>query len=96
MRIRPRLGRVPPMDWELFYSSFRKPDFIPGYEIQNRLGGGAFGDVYKARKVSIDKPYAIKFLSSFNEVIFCAFLAYPRTSRITMARSRMADSPSPA
>ncbi|HTF87999.1 MAG TPA: protein kinase [Planctomycetota bacterium] len=50
------------MDWELFYSSFRKPDFIPGYEIQNRLGGGAFGDVYKARKVSIDKAYAIKFL----------------------------------
>ena len=50
------------MDWELFYSSFRKPDFIPGYEIQNRLGGGAFGDVYKARKVSIDKSYAIKFL----------------------------------
>jgi serine/threonine-protein kinase PpkA len=50
------------MDWELFYSSFRKPDFIAGYEIQNRLGGGAFGDVYKARKVSIDKHYAIKFL----------------------------------
>ncbi len=50
------------MDWELFYSSFRKPEFIPGYEIQNRLGGGAFGDVYKARKVSIDKSYAIKFL----------------------------------
>ncbi len=50
------------MDWELFYSSFRKPSFIAGYEIQNRLGGGAFGDVYKARKVSIDKSYAIKFL----------------------------------
>ncbi|HUR26709.1 MAG TPA: serine/threonine-protein kinase, partial [Planctomycetota bacterium] len=50
------------MDWEVFYSSFRKPEFIPGYEIQNRLGGGAFGDVYKARKVSIDKTYAIKFL----------------------------------
>lgn len=50
------------MDWELFYGSFRKPDFISGYEIQNRLGGGAFGDVYKARKVSIDKSFAIKFL----------------------------------
>jgi serine/threonine-protein kinase len=50
------------MDWELFYSSFRKPEFIPGYEIQNRLGGGAFGDVYKARKLSIDKAFAIKFL----------------------------------
>jgi tRNA A-37 threonylcarbamoyl transferase component Bud32 len=50
------------MDWELFYKSFRKPGFIPGFEIQNRLGGGAFGDVYKARKVSIGKHYAIKFL----------------------------------
>jgi len=50
------------MDWEAFYSSFRKPDFIPGYEIQNRLGGGAFGEVFKARKHSIGKAYAIKFL----------------------------------
>lgn len=50
------------MDWEAFYNSFRKPGFISGYEIQNRLGGGAFGDVYKARKTSIGKPYAIKFL----------------------------------
>ena len=43
------------MDWEAFYSRFRAPDFIPGYEIQNRLGGGAFGEVYKARKHSIGK-----------------------------------------
>ncbi len=50
------------MDWEAFYSRFRTPDFIPGYEIQNRLGGGAFGEVYKARKHSIGKAYAIKFL----------------------------------
>ncbi len=50
------------MDWEAFYSRFRQPDFIPGYEIQNRLGGGAFGEVYKARKHSIGKAYAIKFL----------------------------------
>jgi serine/threonine protein kinase len=50
------------MDWEAFYNNFRKPDFIPGYEIQHRLGGGAFGDVYKARKQSIGKAYAIKFL----------------------------------
>jgi len=50
------------MDWEAFYSRFRSPDFIPGYEIQNRLGGGAFGEVYKARKHSIGKAYAIKFL----------------------------------
>ena len=50
------------MDWEAFYNNFRNPDFIPGYEIQNRLGGGAFGEVYKARKHSIGKSYAIKFL----------------------------------
>lgn len=50
------------MDWEAFYNSFRQPDFVPGYEIENRLGGGAFGDVYKARKSSIGKAYAIKFL----------------------------------
>jgi serine/threonine protein kinase len=50
------------MDWEAFYNHFREPDFIPGYEIQNRLGGGAFGEVYKARKASIGKAYAIKFL----------------------------------
>ena len=50
------------IDWESFYASFRKPDFIPGYEVQNHLGGGAFGEVYKARKTSIGKAYAIKFL----------------------------------
>ncbi len=50
------------MDWEAFYNHFRQKDFIPGYEIQVRLGGGAFGDVYKARKESIGKSYAIKFL----------------------------------
>ncbi len=50
------------MDWEAFYARFREPDFVPGYEIQNRLGGGAFGEVYKARKASIGKSFAIKFL----------------------------------
>ncbi len=50
------------IDWEEFYNAFRKPGFIAGYEIQNRLGGGAFGEVYKARKTSIGKPFAIKFL----------------------------------
>ncbi|MFO1009355.1 MAG: serine/threonine-protein kinase [Planctomycetota bacterium] len=50
------------MDWESFYARFRQPDFVPGFEIQNRLGGGAFGEVYKARKASIGKAYAIKFL----------------------------------
>ena len=55
------------MDWEAFYNSFRQPDFVPGYEIENRLGGGAFGDVYKARKTSIGKAYAIKFLKVEND-----------------------------
>ncbi len=55
------------MDWEAFYNNFRKPDFITGYEIQNRLGGGAFGEVYKARKHSIGKAYAIKFLKIDDE-----------------------------
>jgi serine/threonine protein kinase len=55
------------MDWEAFYNHFREPNFIPGYEIQNRLGGGAFGEVYKARKHSIGKAYAIKFLKIDDE-----------------------------
>lgn len=55
------------MEWEAFYNAFRQPDFIPGYEIENRLGGGAFGDVYKARKSSIGKAYAIKFLKVEND-----------------------------
>ncbi len=50
------------VDWEAFYGAFRQPDFIAGYEIQNHLGGGAFGEVYKAKKRSIGKSYAIKFL----------------------------------
>ena len=50
------------VDWETFYTEFRQPDFVAGYEILNRLGGGAFGEVYKARKRSIGKAYAIKFL----------------------------------
>jgi serine/threonine protein kinase len=55
------------MNWELFYRALRKPGFIAGYEILDRLGGGGFGEVYKARKLSIQKPYAIKFLKIDDE-----------------------------
>jgi serine/threonine protein kinase len=50
------------IDWEAFYRSYRKPDYVPGYEIVNKLGSGAFGVVFKARKRSIGKLFAIKFL----------------------------------
>ncbi len=53
---------VAPIDWESFYRSYRKPGYIPGYEITTKLGGGVFGLVFKARKQSIGKDYAIKFL----------------------------------
>lgn len=55
-------GRAAMVDWERFYNQLRQPDFIPGYEILERLGGGAFGEVYRARKRSIGKDYAVKFL----------------------------------
>ncbi len=50
------------MDWEAFFRNYRRPDFIPGFEIVNKLGSGAFGEVFKARKTSIGKFYAVKFL----------------------------------
>lgn len=50
------------MDWERFFKNYRAEDFIPGYRILNKLGSGVFGEVYRAEKVSIGKPYAIKFL----------------------------------
>jgi serine/threonine protein kinase len=50
------------LDWERFYQNYRKPGYVTGYEIGHKLGGGVFGVVYKARKESIGKAYAIKFL----------------------------------
>lgn len=56
------LPEQPSPDWAAFYQSFQKPGYIHGFEIGHRLGGGVFGVVYKARRESIGKPYAIKFL----------------------------------
>ena len=53
-------GRLP--DWEAFYRDYRKPGYVPGFEITTKLGGGMFGLVYRARRMSIGKDYAIKFL----------------------------------
>lgn len=58
-----------PIDWESFYVNYRKPGYVPGFEIINKLGGGVFGLVYKARKESIGKDYAIKFLKVDDEVV---------------------------
>lgn len=49
-------------DWEAFHRDFRKPGYVPGYEITSKLGSGFSGHVYRARKSSIGKDYAIKFL----------------------------------
>ncbi|MCA8974216.1 MAG: serine/threonine protein kinase, partial [Planctomycetes bacterium] len=49
-------------DWEAFYRDYRKPGYVPGFELTTKLGGGAFGIVFRARKESIGKDYAIKFL----------------------------------
>jgi serine/threonine protein kinase len=56
------LPQDPTNHWELFYANYRKPGYVPGYEIVHKLGGGVFGIVFKARKESIGKAYAIKFL----------------------------------
>ncbi len=58
-----------PIDWESFYVNFRKPGYIPGFEIVNKLGGGVFGMVFKARKESIGKDYAVKFLKVDDEAV---------------------------
>ncbi|MBN2492360.1 MAG: serine/threonine protein kinase [Planctomycetes bacterium] len=57
------------MDWEHFYRHYRNPGFIPGYEILNKLGSGVFGEVYKLRKTSIGKFYAVKFLRVEDEAL---------------------------
>ncbi len=49
-------------DWEAFYRDYRKPGYVPGFEITTKLGGGMSGQVFRARRMSIGKDYAIKFL----------------------------------
>ena len=57
------------VDWEAFYRSYRKPGYLAGFEIVNKLGGGMFGLVFKARKESIGKDYAIKFLKVDDDTV---------------------------
>ncbi len=64
-----------PVDWEAFYQSYRKPGYVPGYEITSKLGGGMFGLVFKATKQSIGKDYAIKFLKVDDEDVRRAVVA---------------------
>ena len=59
----------PRVDWEAFYRHYRKPGYLPGFEIVNKLGGGMFGLVFKARKESIGKDYAIKFLKVDDDTV---------------------------
>ena len=51
-----------PPDWEAFYRDYRLPGYVAGFELTTKLGGGAFGLVFRARRMSIGKDYAIKFL----------------------------------
>ncbi len=63
------LPSPPRVDWEAFYLNYRKPGYVPGFEIVHKLGGGMFGLVFKARKESIGKDYAIKFLKVDDETV---------------------------
>ncbi|HLU38633.1 MAG TPA: hypothetical protein VK081_04560, partial [Planctomycetota bacterium] len=73
---------APHIDWEAFYANYRKPDYVPGYEILQKLGAGAFGLVFKARKHSIGKDYAIKFLKVDDAVVRDAVLHELDTVRL--------------
>ena len=62
MTFEPHLAPEQPADWEAFYRDYRKPGYIEGFEITTKLGGGMFGLVFRAKRMSIGKDYAIKFL----------------------------------
>jgi serine/threonine protein kinase len=68
-RITEAAALPPRVDWEAFYRGYRKPGYLPGFEIVNKLGGGMFGLVFKARKESIGKDYAIKFLKVDDDTV---------------------------
>jgi len=64
------------------------------YEIQQRVGGGGMGVVYKARQLSIDRIIALKMLNAqmaadptwvqrfYNEAKACSRLQHPNTIRM--------------
>ncbi|MCK5944834.1 MAG: serine/threonine protein kinase [Planctomycetes bacterium] len=68
-RIDPESPSPVRVDWEAFYRNYRKPGYLPGFEIVNKLGGGMFGLVFKARKESIGKDYAVKFLKVDDDTV---------------------------
>jgi serine/threonine protein kinase len=73
-RTDPAAATPPRVDWEAFYRGYRKPGYLAGFEIVNKLGGGMFGLVFKARKESIGKDYAIKFLKVDDDTVRDAVL----------------------
>ena len=64
------------------------------YEIQQRIGEGGMGVVYKARQISIDRVIAVKLLNQqmatdptwvqrfYNEAKACSRLQHPNTIRM--------------
>ena len=81
---------APRVDWEAFYRSYRKPGYLPGFEIVNKLGGGMFGLVFKARKESIGKDYAIKFLHVEDGAVRAAIAALAGILLVVLAPVRAA------
>ncbi len=66
---------APLSDWEAFYRDYRKPGYVEGFEITSKLGGGVFGEVFRAKRMSIGKDYAIKFLKVDDDAVRRAVLA---------------------
>jgi hypothetical protein len=59
-------------NWEAFYANHRKPGYVPGFDLGQKLGGGACGVVYQAVKQSVGREYAIKFLRLDDEAVQAA------------------------